>query len=121
MLAVALLVAATGTEALDAMVKAAIVCPPPVRGEITVCGRRDAPGERSRYRSPVPSEYEVGDPRARSVAHERYDLLDFGDMGGKICSTVGPGGAFGCRYEKHMAWAAQKAGARDPRGPLYDK
>ena len=121
MIAAALLLAATGTEALDAMVRAAIVCPPPAKGEITVCGRRDEPDQRSRYLSPIPLEYAVGDPRARSVARERYDLLDYGAMGGKICSTVGPGGAFGCRYEQHMARAAQKAGARDPRGPLYDK
>ena len=120
MIAVALLLAATGTEALDAMVRAAIVCPAPAKGEITVCGRR-GDSERSRYLSPLPQEYEDGDPRARSVGRERYDLLDYGDMAGKICSTVGPGGALGCGYEKHMAWAAQKAGARDPRGPLYDK
>ncbi len=120
MIAVALLLAAaTGTEALDAIVKAATACPKPAAGEIAICGRRD--DERSRYLPPIPQEYAVGDRRARGVARERYDLLDYGDMGGKICSTSGPGGAFGCQFEQHKAWATQKAGARDPRGALYDK
>lgn len=120
MIAAALL-AAVVLSPLDAVIKASIApCPPPKAGEITVCARRDEP-ERSRYRSPIPQEYAVGDPRARSVARERYDLLDYGDMGGKTCSTVGPGGQFGCGYQGFKAWVAQRAGARDPRGALYDK
>ena len=118
MLAVALLLA-TGTQTLDAMVKAATTCPPARPNEITVCGNRER--ERSRYLSPLPPEPEVGDPLARSVARERYDLLDHDGSGAGSCSAAGANGMFGCGFKKHKAWATQRAGARDPRGPLYDK
>ncbi len=122
MIAVAFLMMATVTNPLDAAIKAAISpCPPAVNGEITVCARRAEPGERSQFLSPITPEYEVGDPRARSVARERYDLLDHDAGGANTCSTVGPGGMFGCRFKGHKAWATQRAGARDSRGPLYDK
>ncbi len=102
------------------MVHAAFACAVLVKSEITVCGRSDA-GERSRYMSPLPQDYAAGDPRARSVARERYDLLDYNGGGAVSCSTAGAGGMFGCGYKKHMAGASQRAGAHDPRGPLYDK
>ncbi len=117
--AVALLAMASS---LDAAVRAAIrQCPLPMKDEITVCGRRDDPGAQSKYRSPLPFEYEIGDPRARSVARERYDLLDYDAGGANTCSTVGPGGQYGCQFKRHKAAAAQRTGARDPRGPLYDR
>lgn len=119
MLAAALL-AAVALSPLDAAVKAS-VAPCPSAGEITVCGRRSDPAERSRYLSPLPLDFEVGDPRARSMARERYDLLDYDAGGANTCSTVGPGGAFGCKFKKHKAAVAQRSGARDPRGPLYDR
>lgn len=117
----ALLLAGAALSPLDAAIHASIACPPPKAGEITVCGRRDEPGERSRYLSPIPPEYEVGDPRARSVARERYDLLDYDGGGAGSCSAVGANGMFGCGFKQHKAWATQRAGARDSRGPLYDK
>lgn len=123
MIAAALLLAAaaTRTEVLDAMVRAAITCPAPKADEITVCARHVEPGERSRFLSPIPQEYVVGDPRARSVARERYDLLDYdaGKMDG--CSTTGPGGQLGCNYRSFKGRVEQRAGARDSRGALYDK
>ena len=54
MIVVALLLAATGTETLNAMIKAAITCPSPGQSEIAVCGRRNDSGERSRYLSAIP-------------------------------------------------------------------
>ncbi len=120
MLAIAL-VLAVATNPLDVAIRAAIApCRPTAKDEITVCGRRD-PAERSPYLSPLPFDYAAGDPRARSVARERYDLLDYDAGGANTCSTVGPGGQYGCQFKRHKAATAQRAGARDPRGPLYDK
>ncbi len=117
----ALLLAAAALSPLDATIHASVApCPPPRAGEIVVCGRHDN-GERSRYRSPSAPEYDVGEPLARSVARERYDLLDHDGGGAGICSAAGANGMFGCGFKKHKAWATQRAGARDPRGPLYDK
>ena len=116
MIGVVLVLAAT-TGALDAMVKAATACP---KVEITVCGRRDAV-ERSRYRSPLPLDYEPGDPRARSVSAARNGLFDYDAGGVGTCSSVGPGGASGCGFQRHKRWALQKAGAPDGRGPLFAK
>lgn len=92
----------------------------PEPGEITVCGRRDT-GERSRYLSPLPPEYERGDPRAQSVSAARNGLLDYDAGGLGTCSAVGPNGNLGCKFRDFKRWVLQRAGARDPRGPLYDK
>ena len=121
MLAVALLLAAaTGTARLDAMVKAATACPPGTGGEITVCGRRGE-DERSPYLSPLPREYEVGDPRAQSVSAERNGLFDYDAGGSGSCSAVGLTGNMGCGFQRHKRWVLQKAGAADGRGPLFAK
>ncbi len=121
MFAAALLLAAS-TATLDNMVKAAVApCPPPWHGEITVCARRAEPGERSRYLSPIPPDYEVGDPRARSVSAERNGLFDYDSGGAGSCSAVGAFGANGCFANAEKRRIQQRAGARDHRGPLYDK
>ncbi len=118
----ALLLAAAALSPLDAAIHASVApCPPPDKGEITVCGRREVPGERSRYLSPIPSEYEVGDPRAQSVSAERNGLFDYDAGGSGTCSAVGLTGAMGCGFQKHNRWALQKAGAADGRGPLFAK
>ena len=117
----ALLLVAAALSPLDAAIHASVaLCPPPRSDEIVVCGRHDD-GERSRYRSPIAPLYDVGDPRARGVARERYELLDYDGGGAGSCSATGANGMFGCGFKKHKAWATQRAGARDSRGPLYDK
>lgn len=115
------LAAAAALSGLDAAIKASVApCPPPVKGEITVCGKRGEE-ERSRYLSPIPGEYEVGDPRAQSVSAARNGLFDYDSGGTGSCSATGAGGVMGCGFQKHKHWVLQRAGARDSRGPLYDK
>jgi hypothetical protein len=117
----AVLLLAASTAALDTMVKAAVApCPPP-HGEITVCARRTEPGERSRYLSPIAPDYDVGDPRARSASAERNGLFDYDSGGAGSCSAVGAFGANGCFAKAEKRRIQQRAGARDHRGPLYDK
>ncbi len=111
MIAVALLLAAaTGTATLDAMVKAATSCPAPAAGEIAVCGRRGE-DERSRYLSPLPPEYEPGDPRARSVSAERNALFDY-DVGRQRHLFGGRPD----RRERVRLPTAQAVGAAESRG-----
>lgn len=113
--------AAAALSGLDAAIKASVApCPPPVAGEITVCGKRSEV-EARRYLSPIPSEYDVGDPRARSVSAERNGLFDYDAGGTGSCSVTGAGGSMGCGFQRHKRWVLQRAGAADPRGPLYDK
>jgi len=119
MLAAVLLLAASGTGALDAMVKSATACPPSATGEITVCGTRER--ERSRYLPPLPLEYEPGDPRARSVSAERNGLFDYDGGGLMTCSNVGPFGGAGCFAKSNKRKMQQRAGAPDPRGWLSSK
>lgn len=120
MIVLALAAAAVLLE-LDAAIKTSVAsCPVPVHGEIVVCAsRRD--DEARRYLPPIRSEYERGDPRAQSVSAERNGLFDYDAGGNGACSTVGPGGWTGCGFQRHKRWALQKAGARDGRGPIYDK
>lgn len=113
--------AAAALSGLDAAIKASLApCPAPVKGEITVCGKRGE-DEARRYLSPIPSAYEVGDPRARSVSAARNGLFDYDAGGTGSCSSTGAGGMMGCGFQKHEHWVLQRAGARDSRGPLYDK
>ncbi len=115
------LTAAAALSGLDAAIHASVApCPLPVAGEITVCGRRGAE-ERSRYLSPLPAEIEVGDPRAQSVSAARNGLFDYDSGGTGSCSATGAGGMMGCGFQKHKHWVLQKAGAKDGRGPLFDK
>lgn len=117
----ALLLAATVLSPLDDAIHASVApCPPPKSGEIVVCGKRDA-GERSRYLSPVAPDYEVGDPRARSLSAERNSLFDYDAGGAGSCSAAGYYGAAGCFAKAEKRRIQQRAGARDHRGPLYDK
>ncbi|UAJ09408.1 hypothetical protein [Polymorphobacter megasporae] len=120
MIVVALAVAAA-LSGLDAAIKASVApCPPPVAGEITVCGKRGE-DEARRYMSPLPSDYEVGDTRAQSISAARNGLFDYDGGGTGSCSATGAGGSVGCGFQKHKHWALQRAGAKDSRGPLYDK
>jgi hypothetical protein len=119
-LALALAVAAA-LSGLDAAIKVSVApCPPPAKGEITVCARRDDQVP-SRYLSPIPSEFEVGDPRAQSVSAARNGLFDYDARGTGSCSATGAGGMMGCGFQKHKHWVLQKAGAADGRGPLFNK
>ena len=118
---VLVLAAAAVLTGLDAAIKASVApCPVPVGGEIIVCASRRE-DEARRYLPPIPSVYEVGDPRARSVSAERNGLFDYDAGGTGSCSAAGAGGAYGCGFQKHKRWVLQRAGARDGRGPLYDK
>ena len=115
------LAAAAALSGLDAAIKASVApCSAPAKGEITVCGRRDAE-ERIRYLSPIPSEFEAGDPRAQSVSAARNGLFDYDAGGTGSCSATGAGGMVGCGFQKHKHWVLQKAGAADGRGPLFNK
>lgn len=87
--------------------------------EITVCADRDQ--RVSPYRLPLPVELEEGDMRARSISRERNDLMDFDAGGNGTCSNVGPGGGTGCNLKALKKSMQQRANARDPRGPAYDK
>lgn len=118
--AVVVFAAAALTNPLDAAIKDAVRCPVPRADEIVVCGRRE-PGERSRYLSPLPPEYDRGDPRAQSVSASRNGLFDYDAGGSGSCSAAGLNGAYGCSFRDFKRWVLQRAGARDSRGPLYDK
>lgn len=119
LLAAALLLAADGTAAL--MPKGwTVLCPPKsTTDEIVVCADRDPPP--SPYRPPLPVWKPFGDRGTASVSAERNRLLgpDTGTIGS--CSTQGPGGAFGCNYQRFKDNVNQAAGSRDTRGRVYER
>jgi hypothetical protein len=94
------------------------LCPKAAPGEIVVCA--DAEPPKSPYRLPLPTEPDRGDPRTISVSRERNALFDYDAGGMHSCSTAGAAGQSGCGFKKHKAWVEQRAGARDPRGRIYD-
>jgi hypothetical protein len=51
----------------------------------------------------------------------RNGLFDYDSGGTGSCSVTGAGGATGCGFQRHKHWVLQCAGAKDSRGPLYDK
>ncbi|MDO9487217.1 MAG: hypothetical protein Q7J32_02505 [Sphingomonadaceae bacterium] len=79
--------------------------------EIVVCGRKQ---ENLRYRLPLPSsEPVVGSYGARSVAAERYRLMqDRAEGGSGSCTTVGPNGVAGCMVLRWKMEDEQNAGRR---------
>ena len=72
-------------------------CPPQAPGEdIVVCGRRMREAER--YRLPIrPDRFDPDGPVA-SVSRERNALFEHDAGGVATCSTVGPGGMYGCAF-----------------------
>ena len=85
--------------------------------EIVVCGSRDR--TRSRYR--LPEEPDTGfDPRGtmESVSEERNAMTEHGARTGPgSCSTVGPGGAYGCAAAEFRRDVRQHHGV--PIGRTY--
>jgi len=77
--------------------------------EIVVCGRRR---DNLRYRLPLKSsEPVVGSFGARSVAAERYALMqDRSEGGSGSCSAVGPNGVAGCMTLRWKMADEQSAG-----------
>lgn len=95
------------------------LCPKPLPGEIVVCADEEPP--KSPYRLPLPVPLVEGSRETISPSRERNALLDY-DLGGTgSCSTVGPGGWTGCKYQDHRRAAEQRAKAKDPRGHLFDQ
>jgi hypothetical protein len=115
----ALIVAASGTTAMLPKGWSAL-CPPRSRpDEIVVCVDRDPPP--SPYRVPLPGPRTFGERGTASVSAERNGLLgpDVGTIGN--CSTWGPGGLYGCSFQRFRENRDQAAGSRDPRGRVYEK
>ncbi|PZN95672.1 MAG: hypothetical protein DCF31_06050 [Alphaproteobacteria bacterium] len=94
------------------------LCPKAGPGEIVVCAIPDPP--KSPYRLPLPIERDPDDPNTISVSRERNALFDYDAGGMHSCSTAGAAGASGCGFKRHKNWVEQRAGARDPRGRLWD-
>ncbi len=115
----AMLMAASGTAALMPP-GWSVICPPKSRpDEIVVCANREPPP--SPYRAPLPVLRSFGERGTLSVSNERNRLLgpDVGTAG--TCSgTWGPGGPFGCNYQRFKENVNQAAGSRDPRGRVYE-
>jgi hypothetical protein len=95
------------------------LCPKPLPGEIVVCA--DEEPAKSPYRLPLPVPLVEGSRDTISPSRERNALIDY-DIGGTgSCSTVGPGGWTGCRYQDHRRAAEQRGMANDPRGHLFEQ
>lgn len=72
-------------------------CGPQREEDIVVCGR---PEPSERYRLPIrPDRFDPAGP-ARSVSRERNLLLEENGGGVASCSTVGPGGMYGCAFRQ---------------------
>ena len=74
--------------------------------EIVVCGRQ----ERSPYRLPEPPPGFDPDGDVDSVSRERNALLDVGDSGIGSCSSIGPGGSYGCTFKRWKNEEQQRQG-----------
>ena len=80
--------------------------------EITVCGGQ----KRSPYRLPEPEPGFDPDGDVDSVSRERNALFDVDESGIGSCSTVGPGGAFGCSFKRWKQAEQQKQGHSSKKG-----
>jgi len=99
-------------------VSTSALCPKSAAGEILVCADPNPPP--SRYRLPQPPPPAVGSAASISVGRERNGLFAYDAGGSGLCSSVGPGGAYGCLAKQHKAMTEQRANARDPSGRIYD-
>ena len=95
------------------------LCPKPLPGEIVVCADPNPP--KSRYRLPLPTERDRGDPNTTSVSRERNALFDQDPGGFGSCSAAGAAGNAGCGFQKHKRWVEQRAGAPAGGGWLFNK
>jgi hypothetical protein len=80
--------------------------------EIVVCGKQ----QRSPYRLPEPPPGFDPDGGVDSVSRERNALLDVGDSGIGSCSTVGPGGSYGCTFKRWKNEEQQRQGHSSKKG-----
>ena len=100
-------------------VAAALACPKRVGDDIVVCG--DPEPHISPYRAPIRGgPPELGTRAANSVSRERNALFDYDAGGSGLCSSVGPGGVYGCAFKAFKAGVEQRADAHDYRGRVYD-
>jgi hypothetical protein len=93
------------------------LCPKSLPGEIVVCADLDPP--KSRYRLPLPTEPDRGDPNTTSVSRERNGLFDYDSGSIGSCGTVGAAGSYFCGFQKHKSWVEQRAGAPAGGGWLF--
>jgi hypothetical protein len=95
------------------------LCPKAAPGEIVVCADPDPP--KSRYRLPLPTAPDRGDPNTISVSRERNGLFDHDSGSIGSCGTVGAAGSFFCGFREHKRWVEQRAGAPAGGGWLFSK
>ncbi len=112
-LTIALALPGAGPVSLSAL------CAKSKEGEIVVCADPDPPPSKYRLPGPPPPP-EFGTRASVSVNRERAALFDYDAGGSGLCSSVGPGGAYGCAFKQHKAATEQRSGARSKRGYLYD-
>jgi hypothetical protein len=93
------------------------LCPKALPGEIVVCADLDPP--KSRYRLPLPTARDRGDPNTISVSRERNGLFDHDSGSIGSCGTVGAAGGYFCGFQKHKSWVEQRAGAPAGGGWLF--
>lgn len=93
------------------------LCPKALPGEIVVCADLDPP--KSRYRLPLPTARDRGDPDTISVSRERNGLFDHDSGSIGSCGTVGAAGGYFCGFQKHKSWVEQRAGAPAGGGWLF--
>jgi len=93
------------------------LCPKAGPGEIVVCADPEPP--KSPYRLPLGVAPVAGDRDTVSVSAERNALFDHDAGGSGLCSSVGPGGAWGCSYRDLKRSERQRAGASDKRGWIF--
>ncbi len=95
------------------------LCPKAKGDDIVVCA--DPEPRQSPYRAPLRGgPPEAGTRAAMSVSRERNSLFDYDAGGSGLCSSVGPGGMYGCSFKSFKAGVEQRANARDYRGRIYD-
>ncbi|GGE04466.1 hypothetical protein GCM10011529_08560 [Polymorphobacter glacialis] len=94
------------------------LCPKAAPGEIVVCADVERP--KSPYRLPLPLEPDPESRNSISISRERNALFDHDAGGMHSCSTAGSAGQSGCGFKRHKSWVEQRAGARDPRGRIFD-
>lgn len=93
------------------------LCPEAAPGEIVVCA--DPVPPKSSYRLPLAIAPIAGERDTVSVSAERNALFDHDSGGSGLCSSVGPGGAWGCSYRDLKRSERQRAGASDQHGWIF--